>query len=415
MGRKRIKQRWLRILEACQGPRLAETYETNPQFQKDLEREAALGDKHFGAALLTTEMLTAFRASIDLQLEAGVEPVVIVPGNLSSTLDDTKSGRAIWLNPPNLAGKGILDLQLAPYDGQERDANPNVLIEPASAFRSLYHTLDVNLRASGFTTKVHPYDWRKDVDHKSSAQRLKKRILALHRQSRRPVHIVAHSLGAMVARRAVQFLCEEQGMPAVTNIVGRLVLLGPSVSGTFAGALGLAAAVRELPFFALLPPPSRYVQPTARTWTTLYQLLPWDDTLLPSLKTEDVRKLSFWRGRRPVDTARFRRAFPENGTPWAAQIDTQFFRERTAVILGYHPLCPTASEVHWSGKKLKARHSANMLGDGFMLHVCSVLPDTIAYLASGVDHIRLPMAPCVINAVIRILHGEADVGLPVYG
>jgi hypothetical protein len=80
MARKRIKKRWLRILKACQRQHLEEAYEGDPQFQKDLKREAAFGDKHFGAALLTTEMLEYFKASITLRPSAGAEPVVIVPG-----------------------------------------------------------------------------------------------------------------------------------------------------------------------------------------------------------------------------------------------------------------------------------------------------------------------------------------------
>ncbi len=288
-----------------------------------------------------------------------------------------------------------------------------MLIKATAAFRCLYQTLDKRLSASGFATTVHAYDWRKDVEHESSARRLKRLILSLYQKFKCPVHIVAHSLGGLVARRAVQLLHQEQGTPAAEKKVGRLVLLGPAVSGTFAAALGLAAAFRELPFFKLFPPSAnRHVQPTTRSWTTLYQLLPWDDCLLPSLKTNDLRKPEFWR--RPIDSARFQLALPSGATPWAARIDTQCFRKRTAVILGYHPLCPTASEVYWSGKKLKARADQDFLGDGFMLHACSVLPATKAYLASGVDHLRLPLAPSVIDAVIRILQGKSDVGLPDY-
>jgi Alpha/beta hydrolase family len=307
MARIGMKKRWLRILEACRGPSLAESYSTNPRFQQDLEREAALGDKYFGAALLNTEMLTYFKDSIELPAQADGDPVVIVPGCLVTSLNDVKSGRWIWMNPANLAGDGICDLQLAPYDGSEQDAQPGVLIDPAGAFWCMYHTLNARLKARGFASLVHQYDWRKDVDYESSAQRLKNLILCLHADSNRPVHLVAHSLGGLVARRTVQCLCEEKGVAAAKQIVGKLVLLGPAVSGTFAAALGLAAAGRQLPFFGWLPPPSKPVQQTTRTWTTLYELLPWDDCLLPSLKkvgTFDFPSIARMRFRAPSGNPR---------------------------------------------------------------------------------------------------------------
>jgi hypothetical protein len=144
----------------------------------------------------------------------------------------------------------------------------------------------------------------------------------------------------------------------------------------------------------------------------MYQLLPWDQHLLPSLVDNDVRKLGFWRC--ILDRARFAVAFPTPASSWAGQIDTQSFHERTTVILGFHPRCDTASGVYWSGNALMASYRDDMLGDGFMLHACSVLPDTKAYLACGVDHVRLPMAPRVISAVINVLRGNTRVGLPPY-
>jgi Lecithin:cholesterol acyltransferase len=161
------------------------------------------------------------------------------------------------LKPANLAGDGICNLQLAPYEGSEQDAEPGVQIEPAGAFRCLYHSLNVRLKASGFASRVHPYDWRKSVDHESSAKCLMQLILSLNRDSNRPVNFVAHSLGSVVARQAVQWLCEKHGVQAAKGILGCLVLLGPAVNGTFAAALGLAAACQELPFSQTAPSSER--------------------------------------------------------------------------------------------------------------------------------------------------------------
>jgi hypothetical protein len=417
LARRQIKQRWLRIHNKLQANRLDALYQGDAQFRKDIEREAAVGDTHFGAALWTTEMFRYFTDARRGQVRAGGNPVVIVPGCLASTLDDDNSNRRIWLNPLELAGKRFLQLRLARYDGCEHDADPNVQIEATDYFRWMYHTLHQQLRSHGFASEVHPYDWRKSVDHESSAECLKKRIVALHKKSKRRVHIVAHSLGGLVSRRAVQCLCDEIGEPNAKKVVGRIVLLGPAVSGTFAAALGIAGAFEELPFMKLFPGPTnyalrRFVRPTTKSWTALYQLLPWDPCIVPSLNTNDVRDPKFWIF--PIDRSRLSFALPPGAPAWASTINTQSFHQRTTVILGFHPDCPTASGVHWYRKRLKAEYDPGLLGDGFMLHVCSVLPCTNAYVACGIDHIRLPMAPQVIEAVVKLVGGSTDVDLCPY-
>jgi hypothetical protein len=55
-----------------------------------------------------------------------------------------------------------------------------------------------------------------------------------------------------------------------------------------------------------------------------------------------------------------------------------------------------------------------IVGDGWVPHVSSILEGTCAYIADGVDHIRLPMAPRVVRAIVRLLEGQADIGLYEY-
>jgi hypothetical protein len=149
---------------------------------------------------------------------------------------------------------------------------------------------------------------------------------------------------------------------------------------------------------------------TLTTFTSLYQLLPSDDKALPSLKKNDVRTLNFWR--RPIDSDRLSRAFPTPQTPWSAEVDTQFLKDRTAVILGYRRGCKTAGGVEFIKKKMII--NCYVRGDGFVPHSCSILPDTPAYLAAGVDHIRLPMDAGVIQTTIAVLTGKRKIFLPEY-
>ena len=72
-------------------------------------------------------------------------------------------------------------------------------------FPGLYDILEGWLDLSRFATLVYSYDWRKDVGHESVAQGLKTVIQGL--TGYRKVHLVAHSLGGLVARKALQCLC----------------------------------------------------------------------------------------------------------------------------------------------------------------------------------------------------------------
>jgi hypothetical protein len=317
--------------------------------------------------------------------------------------------RLVWFNYLALRRKGFLDLRLNRYDGTELDATPYVRLVPWGAFPGLFDFLQ------GF-----PYDWRKDIDHEVVARRLKTFIRRVSARRRRRVQIVAQSLGGLVARRALQLLCQRKKEKETRKIVDRLVLLAPSTSGTLAAALGIAAAIGQLPLSQILPRPNKYTQRATRTWTALYQLLPWDESIFPSLAHADydVRDIRFWR--RKADCDRLSRAFPPGGKPWAAGVDTDFFADPTTMILGQvqGDPCQTAGGVRWgsarAGAGLIRDPEFDMPGDGFMAHCASVLKSSEAYIARGVDHTRMPMAPDVIQAVGEILLGHAPSCIPPF-
>ena len=146
------------------------------------------------------------------------------------------------------------------------------------------------------------------------------------------------------------------------------------------------------------------------TFTSLYQLLPADDRVLPSLKTNDVRTPGFWR--LPIDDTRLLYAFPTPEQAWSAGVDTQFLKDRTAVILGYRRGCNTAGGVEFDGDTLNI--NCYVEGDGFVPHCCSILPETKSYLAEGVAHIGLPKDAGVIQTTIDVINGVAKPYLPEF-
>jgi pimeloyl-ACP methyl ester carboxylesterase len=446
----RIKQRRLRLLDALHARSLEDAFLTSPEVRKQLYWEAERSKKHPNDALMTPESLRYLEDLIDEKLkrenpfyttrdfEQGFGPngpsnarlvpsvgrngtVIIVPGNLCSLLYDVEDlRRLIWFNLLALLGKGILDLQLGPFDHSERDANPNVRIIAQGLIPMIFDLLTLSLQLHGFTPQIYPYDWRKDVDFPTVAMRLTTLIQCTYKTTKLPVNIVTHSLGGLVARRALQFLAAAVGPGPAAEMVGEVILIAPSTSGTFAGALGVAASVNQMPNSGMLPAAGKYVQPTTRSWTSLYQLFPWDQNLLPSLQLadHDVRQLSFWRGK--ADEARLEYALPPGGTPWASQVNSAYLADQTTVILGYvdGESNQTAGGVYWtsnaSGYTLARDPAYDLPGDGFMAHCCSVVPNTSAYVACGVGHMGLPMNGDVIDAVISLLNDEPPTSLVKY-
>src|SRR5690606_28864733 len=116
-----------------------------------------------------------------------------------------------------------------------------------------------------------PFDWRKNMEEsaRSLAEILRAR---LGRRDDRPLHLIAHSQGSLVARRALQIL----GARTARQLVRHLVLLGPASYGTFSAAFALAGNHEMLELFQrfYVAIPDNFTT-TLQTFTGLYQLLPW--------------------------------------------------------------------------------------------------------------------------------------------
>src|SRR5258708_6338908 len=88
------------------------------------------------------------------------------------------------------------------------------------SYRQLRVRTALALEARRFTTEIFPVDWRKDLD--IAARQLAIRLRDLGTE-RRVIHVVAHSQGALVARRAIQLVGEAEAQRTIAH----LVLLGP--------------------------------------------------------------------------------------------------------------------------------------------------------------------------------------------
>lgn len=323
--------------------------------------------------------------------------VILVPGSFGSVL--ASSGQVIWPNPIAMAEGKLADLILP--------APPGVQITAPSLVPAYFTLMELALKAEGYNVVPFPYDFRQNVD--AIAPLLQSLIFS----SAPPVYLLAHSLGAYVARRALQFLATQQGPEAVLSQVKSLTLLGPSNFGTLSAALAIAGAINELPHLRLLPAAPAYLQKVFSSWPALYQTLPFNPDLVPSLNNADcnVRNAGFWTT--PIDANTLYRFIPADHPAWAAKIDTDFMTPKITIILGDAP--ETAGGVYFQHGRMMVDPQYNMPGDGYVPRVCSLLKTRpAAYLASGVDHIALPIAASVIKAVVDIFNGRTPTSLTFY-
>jgi hypothetical protein len=412
-----------RLLAELQKQSLLSAY-LQPAVRRDMEAEAADPTLPDAAKLLRRDMLDQIRdllatdgasaalageapgvAAETLGLFGAADSVVIVPGLMGSTLSDvTPEGFGlIWLNP-NVTFRDRLGLlQLGPYADPEKDLDTRVDVEPTGPLPILYDLLRLNLSVglTRYSVATFPVDWRKDVE--ATARRLRDTLQGLTGSGNRPIHLVAHSQGALVARRGLQLLAAAAGEGAVRDRLKSLVLLGPANYGSFEAASGLAGNHQLIQMISpFVVPPATGFRAVLQSMSGLYQLLPYDSGRLPVLDEpgHQVGQSGFWP---VIDADRLGRFYG-----WARGIDTTFFNDRTVVILGdnYTPgTASTATGVVYVGDDMRVTHLGR--GDGTVPDCCAYLDGVRTYRVRNTVHVRLPTYLRVMSAVRDVLGGRA--------
>ncbi len=329
---------------------------------------------------------------------ASGDDVFIVPGFLGSTLRDDQTHGLIWISPSLVIDdEPMAALKLGGFqEGRpDRDEALDVQIRATGGVPPIYDLLRLDLVAHGFNPEIIPVDWRKDIER--SAMLLADKIRNRIGHTTKPLHLVAHSQGNLVARRAIQMLGPQQARSLVRN----LVLLGPASFGTFSAAFALAGSPESFDFarkfHVKLPPNFRQV---FQSFTGLYQLLPWNAEQFKKggspFDPDSLDLASFWKT--GVDNDRLKYA-----RKWAKGLDSAFFNERTTILLGDQP---TVGAVGFVDGELR-RSDAMFQGDGTVPDFLAVLPGVERiFRAEGADHMSLPMSLSVIPAVRAVLEGD---------
>lgn len=399
------RERKRRILRALNERSLLQAA-ADTKVRTDLEAEA---NSDAPKKLVTRDMLDIADARRQAPEQNGLAffssaDVIIVPGFMGSELaDETPNGKGlIWLDPGFvLDGTGeLLDLRLG-----AGDADPDgVRVRPRGAVPLVYGGLKYALEFSGYDVRIFGFDWRKHID--ASAAPLAELIRARTAARPRPLHLIAHSQGSLVARRALQML----GPEVARRVVNSLVLLGPATAGTFSAAFALAGSHDLLDTAARwgLAPPDDFAA-VLQSMTGLYQLLPWRTAAVNGTATDKslewvaatqnaFKTAAFWKPLK-FDADAERRLTDYYG--WGNSIDSGFMNDRTTVILGD---APTVGGVKLDGTRLIPDDDFKTTGDGTVPDAFARVPGvTRVFKAAGAEHMMLPATWAVVMAVRAVL------------
>jgi pimeloyl-ACP methyl ester carboxylesterase len=171
----------------------------------------------------------------------GAPRVLILPGIMGSKLGIEIDGwfdDLVWIDPFELAMGGAGRLALP---GEPKIGALGVLL-------FAYLALKFRLRREGFDARFHPFDWRRSVDD------LGGRLAEAVEDGPERAHIVAHSMGGLVARAALR---RRPGK------LGSVVMLGTPNYGSFSAVeafRGTHSVVRKIDFLD----PTRSAETLAR-------------------------------------------------------------------------------------------------------------------------------------------------------
>ncbi|MCK7508695.1 MAG: alpha/beta fold hydrolase [Desulfobacterales bacterium] len=183
--------------------------------------------------------------------------MLILPGIMGSKLGKRRHfplpDDLVWFDPADIAVGKIADLAL---DSGERR-------EPLGVMLLFYLKLKLRLEIAGYDADFFPFDWRQGLD------RLGADLAASIREEKaEKVHLVAHSMGGLVARAAVDSVSKE---------VGRVVMLGTPNFGSFAPVQcirGVYPVIKKLAFLDLDHSAEEIAGEVLNTFPGLYQMLP---------------------------------------------------------------------------------------------------------------------------------------------
>jgi pimeloyl-ACP methyl ester carboxylesterase len=333
--------------------------------------------EYFGAPAyleLKDLALRAEQAGKSTRKKSARTPLLILPGIMGSRLG--RSSEVLWIDPLQIADGRLVDLRLP----------STVSFKPMGVLLFSYARLLLTLRAAGFQADFHAYDWRKGLEE------LGKELSLKIEAQRRPFTLIAHSMGALVARSALPRLPKRS--------VRQLLMLGAPNLGSFASVQALRGTypfVRKLSSLDRKNSPEALAEKVFCTFTGLYQMLP------PARHTDGINLFDplSWPKDGPVpDPALLVRA--ATARAGLAPVD-----QRMVHIVGVNQETVVGLRRTTAG----FQYIMNKKGDGTVPLALAKLPKLKAYFVDEA-HADLANNPRVIQAIVDLLRRGRTRALP---
>jgi pimeloyl-ACP methyl ester carboxylesterase len=265
-------------------PAIAQFLKAAPGARLSMLLDDSLADglrRHLGEEAYADLRRLAERTAAGKHLRADIPPnMIFVPGVMGSLLA-SKMGGVWWIDAR--ARDYIDSLRLSP-DGTQ-DAMPAHGIKPVGIDISYMRFFGAINNEKDFNYELFPYDWRKPLA--LSAAALRDLVNEVHAANdRKPVHLVAHSMGGLMARTALMLHGDEMWPK-----IGRIVFLGGPHYGSPAIAGYLKNHLWGFDLMALLG-----IYLSAETFRTLWgvlSLLPAPRGIYPGTRADGLEQ---WAG-----------------------------------------------------------------------------------------------------------------------
>lgn len=360
-----------------------------------------LGDDRFQRLHARAVQQTSTRA-----VRAPKGNVVVIHGIMGSDLSSkTRDGDVdhVWVNVPRLVIGRIGRLQLNAEATAEAD--PTYAVLATGIMKRAYGDLLVR-QAENWNVQAFWFDWRKDL--KLAADGLNARIGDWFGDQ--PVHIVAHSMGGLVARTFIKKypgrwakMWDKKGKG---HSGGRLVMLGTPNHGSFAIPQvfwGIESLVRKLERFDLRHNMSQLLA-ILNTFLGSYQMLPSPlkmKTMEPLYRAETYGQRNV--SQRHLDAAR-------RHHEWLADVvDTK----RMIYVAGDQE--PTFCDLaHFDHPDIEEAYDVTTAGDGRVPHTLGLLEGSDGPVPTyyvDVDHGALATSGKVLDVLDELLETGATTHL----